>query len=73
MLKILKAELVAENSPEADLRPSLDVGKQHLRIFCGERASDGVLEILEVQPVGKKSMAVGAFMNGLQNRTINLI
>ena len=71
-LKIIKAKIATASPQQASFRPSLEGGKQSIRVLCGSSASEGVLEILEVQPSGKKVMAIGAFLNGLQNKSMSL-
>lgn len=71
-VKIVRAKVAGEGDQDSESRPFISVKKQGLMIHCGQQASDGGLEVLEVQPVGKKAMPVASFVNGLSNKTIKL-
>ena len=72
-VKLIRAE-VDSGGPVQDTesRPVICIEKSSLKIFCGQDSSGGVLSILEVQPIGKKVMAVAAFINGLSNKSVSL-
>lgn len=58
--KILRTALVGETTGKA-AGTVLQADKRGLRVACGD---GGVLEILELQPDGKKAMAAAAFLMG---------
>lgn len=58
--KILRTALVVETTGKA-AGTVLQADKRGLRVACGD---GGVLEILELQPDGKKAMAAAAFLMG---------
>ena len=62
--KILRTVLAGEAGKVAP-GTVLQAGKKGLRVACG----DGALEILELQPDGKKAMAASAFLMGHPIRT----
>ncbi len=60
------AELDASESAQ-DARTEVCVVRDRLLIPC----MDGeCLEVLELQPTGKKAMLAGAFINGLKGRRV---
>ena len=71
-IKVLRTglgSLEMGDSETGDL-PRIEQHGKRLMVKCGrEGASGGSLEILEVQPVGKKAMPASAFLNGLSGRT----
>ena len=72
-LKIIKAKVASDAPILTDKdRPCIIVKKPKIYVYCGLEASKGALEILEVQPVTKNAMKTEAFVNGLNNRTLNL-
>lgn len=58
--KILRTELTMETTDQAP-GTVLQADKKGLRIACG---GGGVLELLELQPDGKKAMSAAAFLMG---------
>lgn len=61
------AELEASRTAEDNARMEVCVVRDRLWIPC--RDGD-CLEVLELQPTGKKPMPAGAFINGLKGRRI---
>ena len=60
------AELAASQSAE-DARIEVHVVRDKLLIPC---VDGNCLNVLELQPTGKKAMPAGAFINGLKGRRI---
>ncbi len=77
-IKILKTRLLSgEGEGSGSARdgglPRVEVRGKGLVVLCGsEGEGKGCLEILELQPVGKKAMPASAFLNGLSGRSIQL-
>ena len=61
------AELEASRSAEEDARTEVCFARDRLWIPCRD---GNCLELLELQPTGKKSMPAGAFINGLKGRRV---
>lgn len=73
-VKIIRTRVAAQ--AEAQFAPTAESSQQEicatkdlLLVPCGD---GGRLEILELQPVGKKPMPAGAFINGLKGRRLFL-
>ncbi len=61
--KIHKAEAIERNDfTEYELGKVIINGRKSLDVVCKE----GFLRILEIQPAGKRSMAISDFLNGLR-------
>ena len=72
-IKILRSQVSREEASEhPEARPAIQVSKKGVKVLCGTDAQGWALDILEVQPVGKKAMGIAAFVNGLQNKTVSL-
>lgn len=70
--KILKTRLGSGDHPRRTGRPEAFVEEKCLLVQCGQDGAGGCVEVLEIQPQGKKPMPVSAFLNGLKGRTIHL-
>jgi methionyl-tRNA formyltransferase len=72
--KILKTRMgFSENHSESGRVPMLTMFEKDLVVHCGKEGEPGgCLEILELQPVGKRAMQVGAYLNGLNGRQLRL-
>lgn len=70
--KILRTSLNTEQSKETGPWPRIEITGRHLLVHCGHDSNEGCLEVLELQPVGKKAMPVAAFLNGLNDKKIRL-
>jgi methionyl-tRNA formyltransferase len=60
--KISKTEIVPEKTSEAEPGTILSTEFNTIRVAAG----DGILEILELQPAGKKRMKASEFLRGMQ-------
>ena len=65
-LKIITTRVSTEGDASA-AQGQVEVTKKVLRVPCG---GGGWLELLEVQPPGKKAMPASAFINGLKGSTV---
>ena len=70
-IKIVRTQLVQDPTPHDVSRPNLIIDQKRIVVKC-VAGSNECLEVLEVQPVGKKVMPVLAFINGLNGRTVQL-
>ena len=66
VLKIITTRVSAEGDEKA-ANGQVEVTKKLLRVPC---AGGGWLEVLEVQPPGKKAMPANAFINGIKGSTV---
>jgi methionyl-tRNA formyltransferase len=66
VLKIITTRVSNEGDEKA-ANGEVEVTKKVLRVPCG---GGGWLELLEVQPPGKKAMPTNAFINGIKGSTI---
>ena len=61
MVKVFKTKLNPENAP-TNIAPARYVVKDGSRMFVG--CGDGAIEVLEVQPQGKRRMAIADYLRG---------
>ena len=72
-LKILRTRIAEGGSGDSlEERPRIVIDRQSMFVECGRNSGDGSLEILQVQPLGKRAMDVASFLNGLNGRTLRL-
>ena len=69
-LKILETRVLPETQQPTDVITLGPDKKDGLRLVCGDGS---VLEMLRVQPAGKKGMDGKSFMNGYPNKTIRWV
>ena len=72
MMKIIRTCVAEQREPETlpsieSLQREVCVTRDRLLVPC---AGGGRLEVLDLQPPGKKPMHAGAFINGLKGRRI---
>jgi methionyl-tRNA formyltransferase len=69
-LKLLETRVVPETQGPTDVLAKGPNKKDGLRLVCGDGS---VLEILQLQPAGKKPMDSISFLNGYPNKTIRWV
>jgi methionyl-tRNA formyltransferase len=69
-LKLLETRVVPETQEPTDVLAKGPNKKDGLRLVCGDGS---VLEILNLQPAGKKPMDSNSFLNGYPNKTIRWV
>lgn len=74
-IKILSTRVVSADARKQGEKspPRVEVRGKGLVVHCGSEGGEGgCLEVLAVQPVGRKAMPVSAFLNGLSGRSLRL-
>lgn len=69
-LKFLETRVIPENQEPTNVLSMGPTKKDGLRLVCGDGS---VLEILSLQPAGKKGMDAKSFLNGYPNKTIRWV
>ena len=72
-IKVLRTRIAQhDDGGSIEERPRIVIERQSMFVRCGRNSGDGSLEILQVQPLGKRAMDVASFLNGLNGRTLRL-